>query len=95
MDYEAHLTAALDRLHQEGRYRTFIDIERERGHFPHATWHRPDGTTQPHLDACIRYLLRWSFSGLPALSLPCGVEGGLPVGLQLAARPGGEEALLF
>ncbi|HSG37765.1 MAG TPA: 5-aminolevulinate synthase, partial [Paracoccaceae bacterium] len=38
---------ALDRLHQEGRYRTFIDIERERGHFPHAVWRKPDGTEQP------------------------------------------------
>jgi 5-aminolevulinate synthase len=47
VDYDAHLSAALDRLHQEGRYRTFIDIAREKGQFPHAVWHRPDGTTQP------------------------------------------------
>ena len=47
VDYDAHLSAALDRLHQEGRYRTFIDIAREKGHFPHAVWHRPDGTTRP------------------------------------------------
>ena len=38
--------AAIDRLHQEGRYRTFIDIERKRGHFPRAVWHRPDGTSR-------------------------------------------------
>ena len=47
MDYEAQLDAALSRLHSEDRYRTFIDIARARGQFPHATWHRPDGTTRP------------------------------------------------
>ncbi len=47
VDYEAGLDAALERLHAEGRYRTFIEIERDRGHFPHATWTRPDGTTRP------------------------------------------------
>ena len=47
MDYTASLDQALTRLHDEGRYRTFIDIERERGQFPHATWNKPDGTTQP------------------------------------------------
>ena len=44
MDYAAQLESAIDRLHEEGRYRTFIDIERHRGDFPHATWTRPDGT---------------------------------------------------
>src|SRR6056297_1388838 len=42
-----HLDFALDRLHHEGRYRTFIDIERENGNFPHATWRKPDGHEQP------------------------------------------------
>lgn len=31
--------------------------------------------------------------GWPALSLPCGFDGGLPVGVQLVAAPGGEEVL--
>lgn len=44
--YDAALDAALNRLHDEGRYRTFIDIERDKGRFPHATWHRPDGSTR-------------------------------------------------
>ncbi len=44
MDYQAQLDAALKRLHDEGRYRTFIDIERRKGHFPKATWVRPDGS---------------------------------------------------
>ncbi|MBM1219317.1 5-aminolevulinate synthase [Ponticoccus sp. SC2-23] len=47
MDYAAHLDTALTRLHDEGRYRTFIDIARKNGQFPHATWRRPDGTEQP------------------------------------------------
>ncbi len=47
MDYTSKLDEALQRLHDEGRYRTFIDIERQRGAFPHATWRRPDGTERP------------------------------------------------
>ncbi|MFB9149596.1 5-aminolevulinate synthase [Roseovarius ramblicola] len=47
MDYAARLDEAIGRLHEEGRYRTFIDIERENGNFPHATWRRPDGEAQP------------------------------------------------
>ncbi len=47
MDYNAKLDNAIARLHDEGRYRTFIDIERTRGQFPHAVWNKPDGTTAP------------------------------------------------
>ena len=47
MDFDAALDRALTRLHDEGRYRTFIDIERRRGQFPHAVWTRPDGTEKP------------------------------------------------
>jgi 5-aminolevulinate synthase len=47
VDYTAKLDEALQRLHDEGRYRTFIDIERKRGQFPHATWTKPDGSEQP------------------------------------------------
>ncbi len=45
MSYDAALDAALGKLHAEGRYRTFIDIERRCEHFPHAVWTKPDGTT--------------------------------------------------
>jgi len=41
-----YLDAALGRLHDEGRYRTFIDIERKNGQFPHANWRKPDGSEQ-------------------------------------------------
>ena len=47
MDYNAHLDAALGKLHEEGRYRTFIDIERKKGHYPHALWRKEDGSEQP------------------------------------------------
>ncbi|MFV0301436.1 MAG: 5-aminolevulinate synthase, partial [Paracoccus sp. (in: a-proteobacteria)] len=46
MNYDAQLDQAIDRLHEEGRYRTFIDIERSKGRFPQAVWTRPDGETQ-------------------------------------------------
>ncbi len=47
MDYNALLDTAIGRLHAEGRYRTFIDIARSKGQFPHAVWHRPDGSERP------------------------------------------------
>ena len=47
MDYTAKLDEALNKLHEEGRYRTFIDIERKQGQFPHATWRKPDGSEAP------------------------------------------------
>jgi 5-aminolevulinate synthase len=45
--YESQIDQAIQRLHDEGRYRTFIDIERRKGAFPHAIWRRPDGTERP------------------------------------------------
>ena len=38
MDYTEKLDQAIARLHDEGRYRTFIEIERRHGNFPPATW---------------------------------------------------------
>jgi len=46
MNYDKAVDQAIETLHAEGRYRTFIDIERRRGQFPHAVWTRPDGTEQ-------------------------------------------------
>jgi len=43
MNYDEKLTKALDRLRDQGNYRTFIDIERTNGAFPRAVWHAPDG----------------------------------------------------
>jgi len=47
VNYSNQIDAALQRLHDEGRYRTFIEIERESGAYPHAIWRKPDGTAQP------------------------------------------------
>lgn len=47
MTYDSYFNAALERLHAEGRYRTFIDIERARGQFPRATWRHPEGDERP------------------------------------------------
>ncbi|WP_299912761.1 5-aminolevulinate synthase [uncultured Paracoccus sp.] len=46
MNYDAQLDQAINKLHEEGRYRTFIDIERSKGRYPQAVWTRPDGTKQ-------------------------------------------------
>ena len=46
MDYSKRLDQAIQGLNDEGRYRTFIDIERRNGHFPSATWHAPDGSSR-------------------------------------------------
>ena len=43
MDYSQFFSAALNRLHDERRYRVFADLERIAGRFPHAVWHSPKG----------------------------------------------------
>jgi 5-aminolevulinate synthase len=43
MNYESGLDVALNLLRSEGRYRTFVDIERKRGAYPTATWYDMDG----------------------------------------------------
>jgi 5-aminolevulinate synthase len=43
LNFDAKLDVALARLHDEGRYRTFIDIERKKGQYPHAIWTTPEG----------------------------------------------------
>ena len=47
VNYNAQLDTAISRLHDEGRYRTFINIERTRGQYPHAVWNKPDGSAAP------------------------------------------------
>ncbi len=47
MDYAKWLDRAIQCLHDEGRYRTFIEVERKRGSFPNAAWHDPEGAERP------------------------------------------------
>ena len=43
MSYDQYFAAAVTRLQEERRYRTFVDIERVVGRFPRALWHSPQG----------------------------------------------------
>ena len=43
MDFETYFKNELDGLHQEGRYRVFADLERQKGNFPKATRHTANG----------------------------------------------------
>ncbi len=43
MDYLSRFQAAVDVLKDEGRYRVFTDIRRDRGRLPHALWRDEDG----------------------------------------------------
>ncbi|MBB3932592.1 5-aminolevulinate synthase [Kaistia hirudinis] len=43
MDIDARLAGLIADMKLEGRYRTFIELERLAGEFPSALWHGPDG----------------------------------------------------
>jgi 5-aminolevulinate synthase len=43
MNYKAFFDTALNRLHDERRYRVFADLERIAGRFPQTIWHAPEG----------------------------------------------------
>jgi Asp-tRNA(Asn)/Glu-tRNA(Gln) amidotransferase A subunit family amidase len=47
-----------------------------------------------YLMVLARNAIPWSFVGFPAISIPCGPPGALPVGLQLVAAPGREDLLV-
>jgi 5-aminolevulinate synthase len=45
MDYVASFETLIGELKLDGRYRTFIELERVAGAFPTALWHGPDGAS--------------------------------------------------
>jgi aspartyl-tRNA(Asn)/glutamyl-tRNA(Gln) amidotransferase subunit A len=47
-----------------------------------------------HLTLLSRNAIPWSLVGFPAISVPCGSSGSLPVGLQLVAPPWREDLLV-
>jgi len=53
-----------------------------------------DGVSVPVREALIGCTCLFSMAGLPALSVPAGVAGGLPVGLQVVGAPWDEAAVL-
>ncbi|WP_031073925.1 Asp-tRNA(Asn)/Glu-tRNA(Gln) amidotransferase GatCAB subunit A [Streptomyces sp. NRRL WC-3742] len=60
---------------------------------PALTW--PDGTEESVSDAYVRLNAPANITGLPALTVPAGQDpDGLPIGLQLLARPLAEATLL-
>src|ERR1700741_5674062 len=45
-DFSQSFTQLIADMKMDGRYRTFIQLERIAGEFPTALWHRPDGETR-------------------------------------------------
>jgi aspartyl-tRNA(Asn)/glutamyl-tRNA(Gln) amidotransferase subunit A len=52
------------------------------------------GVTGPPRPFLLRNTFPFNFTGLPAVTVPCGLANGLPVGLQIAGRPW-EEVLVL
>ena len=46
MDHVAKFESLISAMKLDGRYRTFIELERLAGEFPTALWHAPDGRSR-------------------------------------------------
>ena len=52
LDYDSIFKAAIDRLHDEGRYRVFIDILRTKGNYPNARCYAAHNGPKPITVSC-------------------------------------------
>ena len=53
-----------------------------------------NGERVPYRLSVIPYNSPWALAGLPVVSAPCGFVDGMPMGLALVGRPGGEATVL-
>jgi aspartyl-tRNA(Asn)/glutamyl-tRNA(Gln) amidotransferase subunit A len=53
-----------------------------------------NGERMPYRLSVIPYNSPWALAGAPVVSAPCGFVDGMPMGLALAGRPGGEATVL-
>jgi Asp-tRNA(Asn)/Glu-tRNA(Gln) amidotransferase A subunit family amidase len=81
MEYARHLTATLIQLLEPGT--VVVNIATD-----DIAPALVEGTGSPLLQGL------WTVTGLPALAVPCGLVGGMPAGIQLAAAPAQESLLL-
>jgi len=82
-----------------GRYRLLVSPTLAVPAFHHPEHGRPgpDAVAGQPVNPFLGWLLTYHFNltGQPAISIPCGfTENGLPVGLQIAGRPGADEDVL-
>jgi Asp-tRNA(Asn)/Glu-tRNA(Gln) amidotransferase A subunit family amidase len=95
--FRISLFHAMERLF--GRYRVLVSPTLAVAPFPHPEHGRPGPETVAgeQVNPFLGWLLTYHFNltGQPAISIPCGfTEAGLPIGLQIAGRPGADEDVL-
>ena len=68
IDYQAYFQSELGQLRQEGNYRVFVDLKRQKGAFPKADW-RDKGQENP-LPSGVRMII-WAWANILMLSQRC------------------------